>query len=66
MFRNANESLFTEICANLHTFLVQKSKHKMMSVSKFLLNFFDILESKVLTEVIWGFSFLSLHNSENA
>ncbi len=52
-FKYANESLFNEICANLHTFLVQKSKHWMMSVSKFLFNFFDI-ESKVFTEGILG------------
>ncbi len=46
--------------ANLHKFLVQKSKHWMMSVSKFLfINFFDILESKVFTEGILGILFLS-------
>ncbi len=53
-FKYPNEALFHEICANLHTFLVQKSKHWMKSVSKFLFNFFDILESKVFTEGILG------------
>ncbi len=38
----------------------------MMSVSKFLFFFFDILESKVFTEGFFGISFLSLHKSENA
>ncbi len=56
--------LFNEICANLHKCL-QKSKHWMKSVSKFLFNFSDILESNVLTEGMLGISFLSLYNSEN-
>ncbi len=36
----------------------------MKSVSKFLFNFFDMLESEVFTEGILGI-ILSLHNSEN-
>ncbi len=57
--------LFNEICTNFHNFLVQKSKHWMKSVSKFLFIFFDILESNVFTKGILGISFMSINNSEN-